>query len=199
MNRLCVAALAALALTTGAAQADWTPSDPVKRALEGGAAWSEVRPSAQGAHEIRAAVDIDASPTVVWAVMNDCKVAPRIITSLTRCAIIDGDMQKGWDVREQVTRGNLFVPTLRNRVRGDYEPYRHIRFHRVDGDLRIEEGEWRLEPLKGGAATRLTYRNRVAVAVLAPAFIVREGLKRDTAKVMTNLRRECLLAKAAAP
>ena len=199
MNRLCVVFLAALAFTTGAARADWVPGDSVKRALDSGAAWSEVKPSTQGANEIRAAVDIDASPKTVWTVMNDCKVAPRIIATLTRCEIVEGDMQKGWDVREQVTRGNLFVPTLRNRVRGDYEPYRHIRFHRVGGDLRIEEGEWRLEPLKGGAATRLFYRNRVAVAVLAPAFIVREGLKRDTAKVMTNLRRECLLAKAAAP
>lgn len=187
------AALAALLAISGPAFA-WVPGAAVERVLSAGNAWSEVTASTQGANLIRAAIDIDAPPKTVWAVMNDCRIAARIIATLTSCKVVEGDMQKGWDVREQITRGNLFVPTLRNLVRGVYEPYRSIRFYRVGGDLKIEEGEWRLDPLKGGTATRLTYANRVAVHILAPAFLVRDGMKRDTAKVMANLRRESLAA-----
>lgn len=141
---------------------------------------------------IHAAIDIAAPPKTVWVVMNDCRVAPRLVTTLVSCKIVEADPQHHWEVKEQVTRGNVFIPTLRNIVRSDFQPYSVIRFRRAGGDLRIEEGEWRLEPLKGGTETRLLYTNRVAVNILAPAFLVREGMKRDTAKVMVNLRRESL-------
>jgi len=97
-------------------------------------------------------------------------------------------------VREQITRGNLFIPSIRNVVRADYQPYSLIRFRRVGGDLKAEEGEWRLEPLDGGAGTRVIYVNRVAVNFAAPASLVRAGLKHDTPKVLMSLRRESLAA-----
>ena len=38
----------------------------------------------------------------------------------------------------------------------------------------------------------MIYVNRVKADLLAPAALVREGMKRDTAKVLVNLRRVCL-------
>ncbi len=189
-----VATLAAvIAVSQGPA---WALDHAVERALAQGHPWSDVVPSTQGASLVRAVVDIKAPAKTVWAVMNDCRLMSRMITSMTSCKVIDGDMRQGWDVREQITRGNMFVPTIRNVVRGDYQPYRLIRFHRVGGDLKIEDGEWRLEALGKGESTRVTYTNRVAVDILAPAFLVREGLKRDTAKVLANLRRESMAVAA---
>jgi len=65
-----------------------------------------------------------------------------------------------------------------------------IRFHKVGGDLPIEEGEWRLLALNGGAGTRVIYINRVAANISAPAALVRIGIRHDTSKVLVNLRRE---------
>ena len=124
--------------------------------------------------------------------MNDCVGMDRIVLTMTSCKILSGDMRKGWDVREQITRGNFFVPTIHNVIRNDYQPYTLIRFHKAGGDLRIEEGEWRLEPLGGGNGTRVIYVNRVAANIVAPAGLVREGMKRDTAKVLVNLRKVCV-------
>ncbi|MBA3811755.1 MAG: SRPBCC family protein [Caulobacteraceae bacterium] len=187
-------AIVAAALLLARPVLAWAPDARVQRALSSGQSWAEVLPAADGAGLIHAAIDIAAPPHVVWAVMTDCGMAARLIATVTRCRVVQGDQTLGWDVREQVTRGNLFVPAIRNVVRNDYQPFSLIRFRKVGGDLKAEEGEWRLEPLGGGAGTRVIYVNQVAARIIAPAFLVRAGMKRDTPKVLLNLRRECLAA-----
>ena len=187
--------LAAASLAS-AAQA-WAPGPSEQATLSAGRPFSEVLASADGAGQIQAAIDIPAPPKTVWTIMNDCSGMNRIIATMTSCKILSGDPRRGWDIREQVTRGNLLVPTIHNVIRNDYQPYTLIKFHKAGGDLRIEEGEWRLEPLAGGAGTRVIYVNRVAANIVAPAGLVREGMKRDTAKVLMNLRRVCVEAAKA--
>jgi hypothetical protein len=171
----------------------WGPTPSQQRALADGQPLSEVSAAADGAALLHAAIEIPAPPRAVWQVMSDCRFAQKLIVSLTSCRILQGDAEhNGWDVRETVTRGNFFVPTIHNVVRADYQPFSLIRFRKAGGDLRIEEGEWRLESLNNGAATRVVYENRVAANILAPASLVREGLRRDTAKVLVNLRRESI-------
>jgi hypothetical protein len=172
----------------------WAPDPGVERTLAQGKAWAEVLPDTEGAGLIHAAIDIAAPPRTVRSVLTDCRLAAKLVVTVTRCRVVQADPQARWDVRDQVTRGGLFFPALRNVFRSDYQPYSLIRFHRVSGDLKIEEGEWRLEPLAGGAGTRVIYTNRVAVNLFAPAFIVRAGVRRDTPKVLMNLRRESLAA-----
>jgi hypothetical protein len=180
------AVLFSVCLSTAAAA--WAPDVGQQSVLESGRPFSEVIPAGQ----IQAAIDIAAPPKIVWTVMNDCSGLNRIVQSMLSCRILRGDARQGWDIREQITKGNLFVPTIRNVVRNDYQPYTLIRFRKAGGDLKAEEGEWRLEPLNGGAGTRVVYVNRVAANILAPAILVREGMKRDTAKVLVNLRRVCV-------
>ena len=172
----------------------WTPDVRVQQALAQGQAWAEVLPDTDGAGLIHGAVDIAAPPRTVWTVMTDCRLASKLVVSVTSCKVLQVDPRARWDVREQVTRGGMFLPAIRNVFRSDYQPYSVIRFHRLSGDLKIEEGEWRLEPLDGGAATRVIYVNRVAVNLFLPAFMVRAGIKKDTPKVLMNLRRESLAA-----
>ena len=196
MKPSLAAATALVSLLGVSSVAAWAPSPAVQRTLVGGQPWSEVAPSAEGAGLIHAAIDIAAPPKLVWAVMTDCRLAARMIVTLVSCKVVESDPGHAWDVREQVTRGNFFVPGIRNVVRNDYQPYSLIRFHRVGGNLKIEEGEWRLEALNGGTGTRVIYVNRVAANIVAPASLVREGMKRDTAKVLVNLRRESVAAEA---
>ena len=173
----------------------WDLDSPAVSALRAGQAYAEVSGEPDGSGLIHGVVDIPAPPKLVWRVMTDCRETPKLITSADPCKVLSRDPAGAWDVREQVTRGGLFVPTIRNVYRSDYQPFSLIRFHRVGGDLKIEDGEWRFQPLDGGRATRVIYVNRVLADILAPAFLVREGLKRDTPKVLMNLKRECLAAQ----
>ena len=173
----------------------WEPSGPALQTLASGQAWAEVNGEAQGAGLIHAAVDIPASPRLVWGVMTDCREMPKLISNGDPCRVLSADPAGAWDVREQVTHGNLIMPTIRNVYRSDYQPYTSIRFHRLSGDLKIEDGVWRFESLNGGRATRVIYENLVAANIPAPSMIVRQALRSDTPKVLMNLKRECLAAR----
>ena len=65
------------------------------------------------------------------------------------CRTLQGNEHGAWDVREQVTKGNLFVPTIHNVVRDDYQPYTLIRFRKAGGDLKDRAGR-----VAAGAAER---------------------------------------------
>ncbi|HEY2707824.1 MAG TPA: SRPBCC family protein [Caulobacteraceae bacterium] len=190
-------ALTLFAILTSATRAvAWEPGAAAQATMRTGAAYAEVNADPQpGVGLIHAAVDIPAPPQRVWRIMTDCRETPKLITSADPCRVISADPHGAWDVREQVTRGGLLVPTIHNVYRSDYQPYTSIRFHKVGGDLKVEEGEWRFEPLNGGKGTRVIYVNRVAADILAPDIVLRAGLRSDTPKVLMNLKREVMAAR----
>lgn len=140
---------------------------------------------------VRGVIDIDAPPQQVWTVMTDCATARKLMSNLSSCKVLSGEQARGWDIREHMTRRNLIFPGMRIVFRSDYEPYRRIRFALVEGDLKTQQGEWRLQPLRGGKATRVFYDNRLAVDWPVPKAMIREAMRRDTPKVLVNLRRAC--------
>jgi hypothetical protein len=189
---LIFAVAIAIAVIAPARVSAWEPPASAAAALGRGGTVIEVTGEPGGVGLIHGAIDIAAPPQLVWQVMTDCRETPKLITSAAPCKVLSADPAGAWDVREQLTHGAWPIPDIRNVYRSDYQPFSLIRFRRVAGDLKVEEGEWRLEPLAGGRATRVIYVNRLAANILAPALLVREGLRRDTPKVLINLRRECL-------
>jgi hypothetical protein len=190
---MALAVLGALAASSGACA--WAPDLAAQRVLAKGQPFSEVAAGEDGAGLIHAVIDIAAPPRTVWAVMNDCRMIKKLITSAQTCRVLQGDaVHNGWDIKETVTKGNLFIPSIHNVYRSDYQPYTLIRFRKAGGDLKVEQGEWRLEALNNGAGTRVIYENLVAADVSLPASLVREGMRRDTAKVLANLRAVSLSA-----
>ncbi|MEO8812058.1 MAG: SRPBCC family protein [Caulobacteraceae bacterium] len=193
MKSLAMAMTVAVACAASGALA-WVPDPQAQSTLAGGGAWVQVTAGADDTASIHAAIDIAAPPKTVWTVMNDCALASRLVTTMVVCKVVKSGPDHAWEIKEQVTKGNLFVPTIHNLVRNDYQPYSLIRFRKAGGDLRVEEGEWRLAPLAGGAGTRVLYTARLGANIVAPAALVRQGMRRDTAKALVNLRRESLAA-----
>ena len=158
--------------------------------LAQGRAWIEVRPDADGVSgQIRAAIDIPAPQSLVWDLMTDCGLAPKFVVNLKSCRIVERDPLGLWDVREQVSSAP-FLPNLRTVFRADYEPQARMRFHAVDGDLKVFEGEWRLEGHDG--QVRVTYEARAAAPFSTPAWISRAVLRRDVPAALLALRREAV-------
>lgn len=188
------AALAALASALLMAGQSWAfeLSSKARAALAKGEAYAEVTPDPDGVSgHVRAVVDIDAPPEKVWRIMTDCAAAKIMISTLATCRIVEGDMARGWDIREHVTRRNLVFPGMRIVFRSDYEPFSRIRFRLVSGDLKVEQGEWKLQALGDGRRTRVFYDNRLAVDWPVPKALIREALRKDTPKVLMNLKRAC--------
>ena len=190
MRRWIATTVVAWALGGSAQAFELTPK--AQAALARGEAHAEVAPDPDGVSgRVRAVIDIAAPPEKVWAVMTDCATARLMITNLSSCRILSGDQRKGWDIREHVTRRTFVFPGMRIVFRSDYEPVSRIRFHLVEGDLKVEQGEWRLQALDGGRGTRVFYDNRLAVDWPVPKAMMREALRKDTPKVLMNLRRAC--------
>src|SRR5665213_1301479 len=109
------------------------------------------------AAQIHASIHFDAPPSAVWGVISDCTRAPQIIPNLESCRALERDPAGRWQIEEHIINWNAILPKLRTVVRSSYEPGRRLTFKRVEGDMRISEGEWRMEPIANGQATRLSY------------------------------------------
>ena len=144
--------------------------------------------------EIRASIEIAAPRAKVWAIMTDCARAARFVPGLTSCRVLKRDPAGRWDIREHKISWMWFLPDVTSVFRSDYDPPRRLRFHRISGTLKRSDGEWRLQPIDGGSATRVSYDATLSADVPAPQFMVEAALKRDIATVLRQLRHECTTA-----
>jgi carbon monoxide dehydrogenase subunit G len=181
-------AIAALVAASSAGAMELPPG--AQAALDHGRPYAEVKPSADGSSGvIRAAIDIAAPPEVIWSVMTDCDLAPKMVANLKSCRILDRDPRGRWDVREQISK-MTFVPSVRSVFREDFEPPNRLTFHQVGGDLKVLEGEWRLTP--HGETTQVTYEAHVAAPFSVPGWLARLALRHDVPMALLALRREAL-------
>ena len=131
-----------------------------------------------------ASLDIAAPPSAVWAALTDCAGAPRYMPGLISCQVVKKG--QGWEVREQKIKG-LFRP-MTNVFRADMDPPSRFRFHRIGGDWKRSEGEWRLTAIPGG--THVTYEIHVAVNGPAPASLVKSAVGSSLPRSLEALRKE---------
>lgn len=148
----------------------------------------ETDEKANAAH-IRASIDIAAPPPVVWGVITDCPRSPQIIPNLESCRILKHDPGGHWDVREHIINWATLMPKLRTVVRTTYELGHRMLFKRVDGDMRVSEGEWRVEPKANAQSTRLYYNALVAPNFPVPEFLVERTVNTDLPNLLRAIER----------
>jgi uncharacterized membrane protein len=143
--------------------------------------------AANAAH-IRASIDIAASPAIVWAVLTDCARMPSIIPNLESCRVTQNGGGR-WDVQEHVINWSVLFPKLRTVMRNTYDTGRRLMFKRVSGDMRVSEGEWRLEPVSNATATRLSYNAKVAPDFPVPQFMIEQAINTDMPNVLRAIQK----------
>jgi hypothetical protein len=116
-----------------------------------------------------------------------------MVPNLKSCRILERDPQGRWDIREEVTKTTL-TPSVRTVYREDFDPPRQMTFHRTGGDLKVLEGQWRLEPR--GGQVRVTYEARVAAPFSVPGWAARIALRHDVHTALLALRREAVARNA---
>lgn len=189
--RLWLAAVVSLLWLSAATAGDWT-KDEVAR-LSAGDALAQVSEAPSPADaEVNGAIDIPTPPSLVWAVLYDCQGAPRFMKNLKSCTVIETDPGGHWDIREHIVEWGLLVPRVRSRFRSDYVENQSIRFARTEGDLSYLQGEWRLDPLRNGKATRVHYHALVGLSAFVPGMLVRSALMTDIPNQLNVLRSEVL-------
>ncbi len=195
MTRLIPIALLAVFALMSAGQAmgggmthDDLVTPEVARMLESGGVHAEVwrdNTRDDDAMDVFSAVDITASPEVIWGVMTDCDRSLQIVDKMKSCRILEqGD---GWDIREQKLRSGFITTT--SVFRSDYDFPRTIQISKAGGDMEVQEGVWRLEPL-GDGVTRVSYRAASCPSFPVPSGMLKRAMRKDVPEILRRLRDE---------
>ena len=150
-------------------------------------------PSGRGG-EVRAMIDIAAPPQAVWTTILDCERAARMTPSVKRCTVVSRDPTDHSELREHVVKWSFLLPALHSTSRLTLDPYRRIAFRCEGGDIKDCDGQWLLEPLDGGRATRVTYENRAMAPFGLPSGLATTAMRRDVPAALRALRRESVAA-----
>lgn len=143
------------------------------------------------------AVQIDASPEAIWAVLTDCARAPTYVPGLKKCEILEVAKDKSWDIRRHTNKPATFLPKMVSEFRCEYVFAKSVSFTSVGGDMDTNTGRWTLTPNKDNTKTIVTYKAQVAAKTLVPDKIIRKAMKKNIPKVMRALRDEVMKDKAA--
>lgn len=158
----------------------------VARLLESGGVHAEVwrdNTRDDAAMDVFSAVDIAASPELIWNVMTDCDRSLEIVDKMRSCRILEAG--EGWDIREQKVRSGFFTTT--SVFRSDYDFPRTIHISKAGGDMEVQEGVWRLEPV-GDGITRLSYRAASCPSFPVPSGMLKRAMKNDVPEILRRLR-----------
>ena len=148
--------------------------------------------------DVRAAVQVHASPERVFRTLTDCDEALRFVPHLEHCAVLDAAADNSWQVVEQQIDYGWYMPRAYYVFRADYERFARIRFSNVRGDFRENRGTWEFRPTPDGKATVVTYRVRLVPRFYVPRWVMRMTLKRDVPELMKGLRARAEVAPGGA-
>ena len=150
----------------------------------------EAQADNHGRGMVRANVDIDAPPSVVFRIILDCNRAARMSPGVKTCRVVSRAAD-GTEIREHTVRWSIFLPTMRSTSRVTLVPDREIHFTCIGGDIRACDGAWRLEPLDGGRRTRVTYDMWATAPFAVPSGMISAMMRKDVPSSLKALRREC--------
>jgi uncharacterized protein YndB with AHSA1/START domain len=161
---------------------------------------TSVRDPRDGSHGLRAELDIAAPIAVVWAVLVDCDTAAQHVPGMQGCKVLEQDRAGLWDIREHRIKLPWFPLILRNAVRSDYEPQIRLRYQKARPDGQRLDGEWRLTPINGSAATHIVYVGYLTGVLPIPELILRAYVREGIEAVrLESLRRARLLPRSSLP
>jgi len=181
--------VAPLFLPTDSWSADWALSEAELARLGDGGVLVTSEVAGDGVEgDVRAAVQIGATPEQVFKTLTDCAQALEFVPHLVRCTVLETAPDHSWQVVEQQVYYGWFMPRASYVFRADYERFERIRHRNLRGDFRENDGIWEFRPVRGGAATIVTYRLRLVPRFRVPHWLMRSTLMRDLPAMMRGLR-----------
>ncbi len=140
---------------------------------------------------VRAAIQIEASPDIVFGMMTNCADALRYVPHLEACRIRDAAPDGSWQLIDHEIDFGWYAPRLRWVFRVDFEEKSIMRFRQVSGDFKANEGMWEIEPDATGKRTLLRYRAYIDPPGFVPNWLARSTFKRELPQMLQDLRRLC--------
>ena len=188
--RWIVAVLALAGPATHAADFQLTPAEDQKVAARGIVIRANLD-SGQRRGTVRAAVLIEAPPSVVFELMSRCADALLYVPHLRVCRVRDRALDGSWQLVEHEVDFGWYAPRVKYVFRADFVPYQTINFRQITGDFKAYQGLWEFESLEGGVRTLVRYRAYIDPPSFVPNWLARSTFKREMPQMLSDLRRRC--------
>ena len=133
------------------------------------------------------AIDINARPSTIWAIMTKCPRNFDIIKALVKCEVVEQDEKGLWDIRQQAFKVGVFLPYAKTYFRSEYSLNKTIKIQRIGGDLKVQDAVWRLEP-QNDKITRVTYQAQIKSRLPIPRNFIKRATKQDTPEILLALK-----------
>ena len=172
------------------AQTPYILTENDKNILQSGEALTHVwrdKSRADKALDVFGAIDITASPETIWAIMTDCSRGTEIVKGMLSCKVLE-TLEDGSDIRQQIFDMGPFLPNAKTEFRSEYTLNRMIKIRRTGGDMKIQDALWDIQPLTKDI-TRVSYRATIKLKFPVPRRLIKNATRKDTPKIMRNLRR----------
>jgi ribosome-associated toxin RatA of RatAB toxin-antitoxin module len=188
--RWIVAVLALAGPVAHAADFQLTPAEDQKVAARGIVIRANLD-SGQRRGTVRAAVLIEAPPSVVFQLMSRCTDALQYVPHLRVCRVRDSAHDGSWQLVEHEVDFGWYAPRVKYVFRADFVTDQSINFRQVTGDFKANQGLWEFESLEGGARTLVRYRAYIDPPTFVPNWLARSTFKREMPQMLSDLRRRC--------
>jgi hypothetical protein len=188
-NRLALLGAVLLPLMAGAQAAPFSDEQSQHALAAGEVAVHAAADDGQHGGRISAAVVIHARPETVWQIMHDCENAPSYIPGLRRCHRIDRASDGSWEIIEREMKYSWLMPPIHSVLFLEYHLPLQMNFRCLSGDLKIEEGSWRVQRTANDAATLVQYELRVDPGFWVPSPIIRASLRHALPEALLALRK----------
>lgn len=136
---------------------------------------------------------VKAPPEVVWQMLTDYDNLHHTMPKVVRSSLVE--TQGNSRIVDQAGRsGILFIErSVRFRLRVDEEFPTRLHFRQLEGDFKVYEGDWFLEPAGNGQAdgTLVTYRADIKPDFFAPPILVSFVQSQDLPAILRAIRAYC--------
>lgn len=182
----------ALACAASARAADFelTPAETIRLQNHELVIRAALDPSARRG-TVRAAMLIDAPPTVVFEMMTRCGEALKYVPHLKLCKVRERAADQTSELVEHEIDPGWYSPRIRYVLKADIVANQSITFRQVSGDFKANQGKWELEPADSGKRTLLRYRVYLDPPGFVPTWLARSTFKRELPQMLTGLRGRC--------
>ncbi len=131
-------------------------------------------------------VIVEASPARVWNVLTDYNGAAGIFSNLSKSKLISSSGSTKLVAFTTRSLGNLFKFEYTLTVTEKEQEL--IEWKRVRGAFQANEGYWKLQPLKDGQATLVTYAKHVDGGFLYPQVLMKKLVRESIPSIFMELK-----------
>jgi uncharacterized membrane protein len=136
----------------------------------------------------KAAVQIDAPASAVWAVMRDQERIPNYVKSVRESRILETG--ENWEIVEQKLKLHPLLPRFNFVFKEMYGPGYLIQFERVSGSFKEVQGWWRLDQNESVESVTLVYTTYVDIGWFIPKSWIQQGINKDVPELLIAFRNE---------